>query len=200
MIAPSKKPENNGIMPRKRPDTTHETAPPCTIAGCGKPGAHRCPKSPRVLHEYVFLCTDHAREHNQKWNYFEGFSEADFERYYQESRLGHRPTWAFGIGPGAAQAELRAAMERFLNQKTGVAEAHHRIPDPLAKPLTPQERKAIHLLGFDTLPEQADLKRRYKELAKLYHPDVNKGASDNEERLKEVNFAYSLLKKRIASS
>lgn len=168
----------------------------CEAVGCAHPGVHRCPRSPKTLNEFLFLCTEHAREHNQKWNYFEGFSDEDFERYYQESRIGHRPTWKFGVAPGAAEAELKAAMERFLNARGG--NVKRSLPQELN--LTPQERKAMRLLGFDTLPTIPALKQRYKELAKQYHPDVNKGATASEERLKEVNLAYSVLKKRVQSS
>jgi curved DNA-binding protein CbpA len=35
---------------------------------------------------------------------------------------------------------------------------------------------------------------RYKELVKLHHPDVHGGDKEAEERLKEINLAYSTLK------
>lgn len=198
-IASGRALSDNSLMPRRstfKPahQTAAQTYPPCQAPGCGAEGRHRCPKSPRSLGEYLLLCTDHAREHNQRWNYFEGFTEEDFERYYQESRVGHRPTWKFGMSPGAADAELKAAMERFFSARAASAATAR---EALENPLTPQERKALRLFDFDRLPAQTELKQRYKELAKLYHPDVNKGSAANEERLKEINLAYSVLKKRV---
>ena len=38
------------------------------------------------------------------------------------------------------------------------------------------------------------LKARYKVLVKLHHPDANGGARDAEEKLKEINAAYSTLR------
>jgi curved DNA-binding protein CbpA len=38
------------------------------------------------------------------------------------------------------------------------------------------------------------LKARYKALVKLHHPDVHGGDKDAEERLKEINQAYAILK------
>ncbi len=42
------------------------------------------------------------------------------------------------------------------------------------------------------------LKARYKELVKQHHPDANGGDKLAEERLKEINEAYSTLKKALA--
>jgi curved DNA-binding protein CbpA len=43
------------------------------------------------------------------------------------------------------------------------------------------------------------LRARYLELAKKHHPDSTGGDKASEERLKDVNRAYSLLKKRLAT-
>ena len=37
------------------------------------------------------------------------------------------------------------------------------------------------------------IKSKYRQLAKKFHPDLNSGSKDAEERLKRVNEAYSLL-------
>ena len=47
--------------------------------------------------------------------------------------------------------------------------------------------------------EAPALRARYKELAKQLHPDVNGGDRGAEDRLKDVNRAYSLLRQRIGS-
>ena len=38
------------------------------------------------------------------------------------------------------------------------------------------------------------IKQHYKKLAKLNHPDKNQGDTGAEERLKDINIAYSILK------
>ena len=38
------------------------------------------------------------------------------------------------------------------------------------------------------------LKRRYKKLAKEFHPDLNPDNKDAEEHLKKINMAYTILK------
>ena len=45
-----------------------------------------------------------------------------------------------------------------------------------------------------------DLKTRYKQLAKLHHPDANNGDRAAEERLKTINLAYATLRGRLAAA
>lgn len=48
-------------------------------------------------------------------------------------------------------------------------------------------------LGVDRNAKQEDIQRAYRKLARKYHPDINK-AADAEQRFKEVNEAYQVLK------
>jgi len=48
--------------------------------------------------------------------------------------------------------------------------------------------------------DAAGLRDRYKELAKRLHPDSTGGDKAAEERMKDINRAYSLLRKRMAGS
>ena len=58
---------------------------------------------------------------------------------------------------------------------------------------------ALDVLGLDWPLDQARLRERYKELAKRYHPDANGGDREAEDKLKDVNRAYSLLRQRLAA-
>ncbi len=49
------------------------------------------------------------------------------------------------------------------------------------------------ILGVDRNADAAAVKKAYRKLARKYHPDVNK-SDDAEERFKEVNEAYDVLK------
>ncbi len=58
-------------------------------------------------------------------------------------------------------------------------------------------RAALDLLGLAWPLDQVDLRSRYKDLAKRYHPDATGGDRAAEEKLKDINRAYSLLKRRV---
>jgi curved DNA-binding protein len=49
------------------------------------------------------------------------------------------------------------------------------------------------ILGVPRDAEKSDIKKAYRKLARRYHPDVNSEA-DAEEKFKEVNEAYEVLK------
>ncbi len=49
------------------------------------------------------------------------------------------------------------------------------------------------VLGVPRGASEAEIKKAYRRLAKQYHPDVNKGDKNAEERFKEVSEAYNVL-------
>src|SRR6516162_1764262 len=48
-------------------------------------------------------------------------------------------------------------------------------------------------LGVPKTAAAADIKKAYRELARKYHPDANKGSTEAEERFKEITEAYNVL-------
>ncbi|MFW6113638.1 MAG: molecular chaperone DnaJ [Actinomycetota bacterium] len=49
------------------------------------------------------------------------------------------------------------------------------------------------LLGVDRSADQEDIKRAYRKLARLYHPDVNRSDKEAQARFKEISEAYEVL-------
>ena len=48
-------------------------------------------------------------------------------------------------------------------------------------------------LGVKRDASPDDLKKAFRHLARKYHPDLNKGSKDAEEKFKEINEAYQVL-------
>ena len=55
------------------------------------------------------------------------------------------------------------------------------------------KRDYYEVLGVDKSADEATIKKAYRQLAKKYHPDVNPGNKEAEEKFKEVNEAYQTL-------
>ncbi len=56
-----------------------------------------------------------------------------------------------------------------------------------------QKRDYYEVLGVSRDASEADIKRAYKKLARHYHPDMNPGDKEAEEKFKEINEANEVL-------
>lgn len=55
------------------------------------------------------------------------------------------------------------------------------------------EKDYYEILGVKKTATEAELKKAYRELAKKFHPDKNKGNKEAENRFKEISEAYAVL-------
>ncbi|MEL0246563.1 MAG: DnaJ domain-containing protein, partial [Alphaproteobacteria bacterium] len=53
--------------------------------------------------------------------------------------------------------------------------------------------KFLKIFDFKDEFNEKELKKRYKELVKKYHPDLNKNFLNKEKNIKEINKSYSRL-------
>jgi DnaJ-like protein len=176
----------------------------CQWKGCEKSGSHRAPMGRGRDGEYYWFCVDHVRQYNASYNYFDGMSDNEVEKFLKESITGHRPTWKLG-GDGDDGAKSSA-------EAGGKAdEAVHKARDPHGffawrakqaredartkkRTLKPLERKALQTLHLAPDASKDDIKTRYKALVKEHHPDANGGDRRSEDKLREILHAYNYLK------
>lgn len=59
--------------------------------------------------------------------------------------------------------------------------------------MSANKRDYYEILGVDKKASKDDLKKAYRQLAKKYHPDLNKKDPQAEEKFKEINEAYQVL-------
>ena len=173
---------------KTEPETRMCDAPDCVGAGnC------RVPKSPNNLNEYFWYCAKHARLHNESWDYFKGMDDAQIQQFRLDAMTGHRPTWQLG---------KRAAKARMGQGPLGAVHDSHAVFDEDGEPQVRRpERHLTRLqsMAFDTMQlahnaTLIEIKARYKELVKRFHPDANGGDRGAEERLKQVIKAYGVIK------
>lgn len=183
--------------------------PKCQCAGCELPGEHRAPKGRHREGEYYFFCLEHVKDYNKSYNYFSGMSDAAVAAFQKEAVLGHRPTWTIGVNPwGERAADLRPGegfaarpgMDPFGMHRASAAGGFHAGGTARDEPERPRrrlkvlERRAFEELGLGDEAEGPQIKARYKELIKRYHPDANGGDRSMEEKLRAIIHAYNFLK------
>ncbi len=161
----------------------------CANPDCHNDGTYKAPRTPRDVRDYIWFCLDHVREYNKGWNYFEGIDEAGMEDAIRKSTTWERPSWAFGTaGP---------KITPDFDDPFGILGSQKNPQDAPQEPqLTADEKKAWAIFRLSPCTDSDLVKKRYKELAKLHHPDANGGSRSAESRLKSINWAYAILKKK----
>jgi hypothetical protein len=169
----------------------------CATAGCSGEGSFRVPKARDRLDEHLWFCLEHARQHNEHWDYFSGMSQTQIEAFAEDALTGHRPTWP--LGKRAADAPAMRDHRRFrdfhsvFSHSAGETDGPE-APRPPLRTLTPLQTRAFDVLNLEPDASLPQIKSRYKELVKRFHPDANGGDRGAEERLKRVIQAYGVLR------
>ncbi|MGQ0533913.1 MAG: J domain-containing protein [Caulobacteraceae bacterium] len=169
---------------------------PCDHIGCQRAGLHRAPKGRERGNEYWHFCTAHAADYNKHWNYFEGMSDAEMADFQKCEETGHRPTWTFRSGRldrfSAAMRGFRGgrAADPFGMFGGGPANA----PAQTRRRLTRLQTLALEAMSLEENASGAQIRARYAELVKRWHPDANGGDRGAEQNLQRVLKAYQTLK------
>ena len=175
----------------------------CDWEGCEEAGEYRAPKGHRSEGQYHHFCLEHVRHYNTAFNFFAGMDKDELEEaLHAPPKAESRSSFATGNpnmrGAKAAREALRPG-DRFGDPFGVFARYRHRQSQKPAaervKPLHEQDRRALETLGLIGQAKSDDIKRAYKTLVKIHHPDANGGDKASEERLRTIIAAYSHLKK-----
>ncbi|MGR3839173.1 MAG: J domain-containing protein [Cognatishimia sp.] len=163
----------------------------CEHEGCNEPGLYRAPKAPDVLDEYRWFCKEHVREYNAKWSFFEGKTEAEMNAQNSKDKVWERETKKFTDPETRAWARLgiedaHQVLGGNATQNPGRKSAGRKLP--------PTERRALEILEAEDNWSKADIRKAYKKLIKVLHPDMNGGDRSQEEQLQEVVWAWDQVK------
>jgi hypothetical protein len=138
----------------------------CDRHGCDEPGNCPAPKAPNSRERWHF-CQKHAAEYNAKWDYFEGLEKAEAEE--------------------RARAESR--------ENAGYAEAaHYGWAGSGDGSRSADEMRALEVLGLEADADFATIKKAYRTLAKLVHPDVKPGDAEAANEFQSLQLAYEVLR------
>jgi hypothetical protein len=166
----------------------------CEKPDCQEAGKYRAPKNPDVLDDFYWFCKDHVREYNLGWNFFDGTTEAEINAQQSKDRVWERET-----------SSMKKSDEQRAWARLGVDDPHQvlggnatRNPGKSitgsTRKLPATERKAIDILEAKDHWSKPEIRKAYKKLIKVLHPDMNGGDRSQEEQLGEVVWAWDTIK------
>lgn len=169
----------------------------CAVPGCREPGEFKAPLQPADFDgpgAWRFLCLAHVREHNAKYNFFDGMSPEEIAEAQTPYAGWERATQVFAH----AGADPAPTWSDFADPLDAISGRFRRTRSDAPSRFSRSEQRALSILG---LGETADLKAvrsSYSKLVRRFHPDRNGGDRSHEGRLGEVIEAYQLLRKSAA--
>ena len=170
----------------------------CAVPGCRQPGEYKAPLEPANFNgpgSWLLLCLDHVREHNAKYNYFQGMTPEQISEAQTPYGGWERPTRAFatlGTDPAPAWSDFADPLDAIATRFRSRREA------PSTSRFSQAERRALAVLGLAEDSDRHALRSRYSKLVRRYHPDRNGGDRSHERQLGDVIEAYQLLRKAAA--
>jgi hypothetical protein len=166
----------------------------CAIPGCGEAGEFRAPLTPGDFDgpgDYEYLCLEHVRAFNARYNFFDGMSADEIEAAQSPIAGWERATRAFATN-GADRAPAWADFADPLDAIS--ARFRPEARRPRVGRFTAGERDALGVLGLGDDADLHRVRKRYSELVRRYHPDRNGGDRSHERKLGQVIAAYQTLK------
>ena len=192
--SPASSPRFHGRVPGDRP---------CAAAGCGQPGEFRAPLAPGDFDgpgQYRWLCLDHVRDFNARYNFFTGMSADEIAAAQSPYAGWERETRAFAATGADAPPRwhdfkdpmdaLGARYARFRRGSTDDGPMHGD-----GQGLSEETGRDLKTLGLGPDADRRALRRRYADLVRRYHPDRNGGDRRHERTLADVIAAYTRLKR-----
>src|SRR3954452_1170514 len=169
----------------------------CAVAGCSEPGEFKAPFQTANFDgpgSWRFLCLEHVREHNAKYNFFEGMSPDEISEAQGPLAGWDRPSRKFA----ANGADPPPRWSDFSDPLDAIATRFGRVRDGQTSRFSKGERQALAVLGLGEDADRHAVRKRYSQLVRRYHPDKNGGDRAHEVRLGAVIEAYHLLRKARA--
>ena len=170
----------------------------CDKEGCVANGEYKAPKSRIKLNEYYYFCLAHIKEYNKSWDFYKGLTVDQIEQSINKDSVWDRPSWPLKGNPRKVMEQINEFMNNdynlFENDRNHQKYFKNRLFD---ETLTKEQNFALNLLGLKLPLNLQELKKKYKKLVKIFHPDVNDNDKEAEIKFKEINEAYKVLLKKF---
>ena len=162
----------------------------CEWENCSKIGKFKAPTEKDNSKNFKWLCKDHIKLFNKKWNYFNGMSQNEIENFLKSDLTWHRPTQKFG----SIDNFFNILWNNALSDKFKIFEEEKFIHINNHKKLCEKDKDAFRIMGLKFSDDWTTIQKKFKTLVKKFHPDKNSGSKLYEDKLKKITLAYNHLK------
>ena len=169
----------------------------CDKNDCNNEGKFKAPKSRVLLNQYYYFCLEHIKEYNKSWDFYKGLSVNQIESSMREDIIWNRPSWPLKGNPYKVIEQINNFFSEdieHLNYENKDSYFKNKLID---ENLTEEEDKALSILSLKLPLTLEKIKKNYKKLVKIFHPDVNGNNKNAEEKFKEINKSYKIILEKL---
>ena len=161
----------------------------CEFLNCEEEGIYPAPESRENITNYKYFCIKHIRDFNKSWNFFDGLTEEQFENEIRKSTTWDRPSWKFGTSNHDKKINDPF---NFFDNTTNKNFSKKKTNSKLLS--------SWKLLGLNPTANIEEVKKKYKSLAKKWHPDTNLKLKENAgDMFVKITNAYKTIIKSFKS-
>jgi hypothetical protein len=171
----------------------HETSErECMHPGCREAGEFRAPGEHAASFdgpgEWRWLCLDHVREFNAGFDWFAGMSAEEIYAAQAPGAGWRTESPSFRAAAGACEmprwADFDDPLDAIAARAAGIGSRARREAELAAGGrYSREEAAALEAMGLGPDIDRGQLRRRYSELVRRFHPDRNGGDRRHEARL-----------------
>ena len=172
----------------------------CDSVKCYEKGEFRAPKSRVMLNEYYYFCLDHIKQYNKSWDFYKGMSVDQIETSMRSDTVWDRPSWPLKGKFKYDFDEFNKFTEDFIDTNDDKMNKNYFMSKLIDENLTIEESNAIKKLALEMPISLEKVKKKYKKLVKIFHPDVNGNNKKAEEKFKQINESYKILLKKFVKN
>jgi len=169
----------------------------CDSDKCNEKGEYRAPKSRIMLNEYFYFCLKHIKVYNKSWDFYKGMSVDQIESSMRNDTVWDRPSWPLKGNYMNVFDEFNRYTDDFIKNEDDKVNDNYFKNKLLNETLNIEDTKALNDLGLEIPISLEKIKKNYKKLVKIFHPDVNGNNKNAEEKFKQINESYKLLLKKF---
>ena len=162
----------------------------CDWNNCFEIGEYKAPIEKDNSKNFRLLCLKHVKEFNKNWNYFSGMNDEEVINFLKSDITWHKPTQGFS----SSDNFFKVLWNNVLNEGFDDLKFKKHLNNDRNLKFNNNDIKAFAVLGISVGLKWDKIQQKFKKLVKKFHPDINSGDKNYEEKLKVITLAYTQLK------